>query len=66
MEQEGDWDKIYNHFGYMAENETEAKKKLLYFAVESIYALSDSDCENMLVLFCYKFQFFVYFRNISY
>lgn len=27
MEQEGDWDKIYNHFGYMAENETEAKKK---------------------------------------
>ena len=22
MEQEGDWDKIYNHFGYMAENET--------------------------------------------
>ena len=50
MEQEGDWDKIYNHFGYMAENETEAKKKLLYFAVESIYALSDSDCENMLVL----------------
>ena len=50
MEQEGDCDKIYNHFGYMAENETEAKKKLLYFAVESIYALSDSDCENMLVL----------------
>lgn len=50
MQQEGDWDKIYNHFGYMAENETEAKKKLLYFAVESIYALSDSDCENMLAL----------------
>lgn len=32
MEQEGDWDKIYNHFGYMAENETEAKKKLLYIS----------------------------------
>lgn len=31
MEQEGDWDKIYNHFGYMAENETEAKKKLSSF-----------------------------------
>ena len=49
VEQEGDWDKIYNHFGYIAENETEAKKKLLYLA-ESIHALSDSDCENMLAL----------------
>ena len=50
VEQEGDWDKVYNHFGYVAENETEAKKKLLYLAVESIHALSDSDCENMLAL----------------
>ena len=40
MEQEGDWDKIYNHFGYMAENETEAKRNYcIFFAVESIYAL---------------------------
>lgn len=50
VEQEGDWNKIYNHFGYIAENETEAKKKLLYLTVESIHALSDSDCENMLAL----------------